>query len=282
MSPQIPPPTSSVSVPSEDQGPGPPEPGPSWWPRLRRIIGSVLIVGWTLRAGRVEPARVRPPRSSSGRRSSPWSTPPRCVRDGACSRRIRPGPPMSPTPASSSWTATRSGSTRRTRPLGRLDPSERWRKWETRVFKDTHTSLRLPAARWVADRFGGPDEVAEVELVHLRSPVAGSADRRSADLGGRRVLPLRRRRRPGTERRRGSGGGVPAREAVDPLLVPADRRRRLRAAPHGPGCRGPGLGCHLAARSSRLPGSGRAGAGSPDSATGSSPSSVGPMARGWR
>ena len=48
--------------------------------------------------------------------------------------------------------------------------SERWRKWETRVFSDTHTSLRLPAARWVTERYGGPDEVAEVKLVHLSSP----------------------------------------------------------------------------------------------------------------
>lgn len=47
--------------------------------------------------------------------------------------------------------------------------SERWRKWETRVVSDDHTSLRLPAARWLADRYGGPDQVAEVELVHLRS-----------------------------------------------------------------------------------------------------------------
>ncbi len=48
--------------------------------------------------------------------------------------------------------------------------SERWRKWETRVWDDGYVSLRLPTARWLADRNGGPDEVAEVELVHLQSP----------------------------------------------------------------------------------------------------------------
>lgn len=174
MSPQIPPPTSSVSVPSEDRDPAappdPPGPGPSWWPRLRRIIGSLLIVGWLYglvvwnlpesdRRDELR-AQIEPVVNAAAMRQG-WGVfspnPTRTTHvtyarvtfiDGHEERFDAPHP--------GPWV----GSTR----------SERWRKWETRVFRDTHTSLRLPAARWVADRFGGPDEVAEVELVHLRSP----------------------------------------------------------------------------------------------------------------
>lgn len=174
MSPQIPPPTSSVSDPSEDpdeaSAPDGDSAGSPWWPRIRRIAGSLLIVAWLY--GLVV-----------------WNLPESDRRDEL---REQIDPVVNAAAMRQGWGVFSPNPTRTTHitfarisfvdghedtfeaphpgPWVGSTRSERWRKWETRVFKDTHTSLRLPAARWVAERYGGPEEVVEVELVHLRSP----------------------------------------------------------------------------------------------------------------
>lgn len=173
MSPQTPP-TPVAAEPADPSGDRGGEEDPAqhrstWWPRLRRLGGSLLILGWLY--GLVV-----------------WNMPESDRRDEL---RQRIEPVVNAAAMRQGWGVFSPNPTRTTHiTYGRVtfidgheetfraphpgpwvgsSRSERWRKWETRVVRDDHTSLRLPATRWIAARYGGPDEVAQVELVHLRS-----------------------------------------------------------------------------------------------------------------